>query len=106
MSRLTLAAGSIAPAQPLTKRPGWKALAAHSQTVRGLHLRQLFAENPGLGERVSAEAAGLYLDYSKNRVTDETMRLLIKLAGECGLRQRIAAMFRGEQHLRRIAGDC
>jgi glucose-6-phosphate isomerase len=97
MTRLTLNAGSKVPAQPLTEHPAWKALAAHYQTVRGLHLRQLFAEDPSRGERLSAEAAGLYLDYSKNRITDETMRLLLRLAGECGLRERIAAMFRGER---------
>jgi len=81
----------------LTERPAWKALDAHFQTVRGLHLRQLFADDPRRGERYAAEAAGLYLDYSKNRVTDETLRLLLVLAEECGLRGRIAAMFRGER---------
>jgi glucose-6-phosphate isomerase len=81
----------------LTERPAWKALAAHFQAVRGLHLRQLFADDPQRGERYAAEAAGLYLDYSKNRITDETIRLLMDLAGECGLRERIAAMFGGER---------
>ncbi len=81
----------------LTKRPVWKALAAHYKAIRALHLRQLFAEDPSRGERLTAEAAGIYLDYSKNRVTDETIRLLVQLAEDCGLRARIAAMFRGEK---------
>jgi len=81
----------------LTERPTWKALSEHCRTVRGLHLQQLFADDPGRGERLTAEAAGLYLDYSKNRITDETMRLLVRLAEECGLRERMAAMFRGER---------
>ena len=97
MSRPTLTVSSNAPAQLLTERPAWKALAAHYQTVRGLHLRQLFAEDPRRGERLTAEAAGIYLDYSKNRITDETMRLLQRLAEECGLREHITAMFRGER---------
>jgi glucose-6-phosphate isomerase len=82
---------------PLTQRPAWKALEAHYQQVRGLHLRQLFADDPKRGERLTAEAIGIYLDYSKNRVTDETLRLLLQLAEESGLRQRIDAMFRGER---------
>jgi glucose-6-phosphate isomerase len=81
----------------LTERPAWKALEAHYQTIRRLHLRQLFAEDPARGERFAVEAAGLYLDYSKNRITDETIRLLVQLAGECGLRERIEAMFNGEK---------
>jgi glucose-6-phosphate isomerase len=83
--------------QALTKCPAWKALAEHCEKVRGQHLRQLFADDPRRGERLSAEAAGIYLDYSKNRVTDETMRLLVKLATDCGLRERIDAMFGGAQ---------
>jgi glucose-6-phosphate isomerase len=82
---------------PLTQRPAWKALAAHYQQVRNLHLRQLFADDPRRGERLTLEAVGIYLDYSKNRVTDETLRLLLRLAEECGLRGRIDAMFRGER---------
>lgn len=82
---------------PLTKRPAWKALAGHCQTLRGLHLRQLFAGDPRRGERFAAEAAGIYLDYSKQRVTGETIRLLVGLAEECGLAGRIEAMFGGEQ---------
>src|SRR6201982_2358527 len=77
--------------------PAWKALEAHYSTVRELHLRQLFAEDPKRGERLTLEALGLYLDYSKNRVTDETLKLLLQLAEECGLRARIDAMFRGEK---------
>jgi glucose-6-phosphate isomerase len=83
--------------QRLTERPAWKALEAHCATIRPLHLRQLFAEDPLRGERLTAEASGLYLDYSKNRITDETVRLLVRLAEECGLRERIDAMFCGER---------
>ncbi len=82
---------------PLTQRPAWKALEAHFASVRGLHLRQLFKDDPRRGERLTAEAVGVYLDYSKNRVTDETLKLLLRLAEECGLRQRIDAMFRGDK---------
>jgi len=82
---------------PLTERPAWKALETHYQQVRGLHLRQLFADDPGRGERMTAEAVGLYLDYSKNRLTGETFKLLLQLAEESGLRARIDAMFRGEK---------
>ena len=83
--------------QSLTGRPGWKALESHHQKVREVHLRQLFADDPKRGERLTTEAVGLYLDYSKNRVTDETLKLLFQLAEECGLRDRIDAMFRGEK---------
>ena len=82
---------------PLTARPAWKTLVAHHEKIRNVHLRQLFADDPGRGERLTAEAAGVFLDYSKNRITDETLRLLLQLAEECGLRQRIAAMFRGDK---------
>jgi glucose-6-phosphate isomerase len=81
---------------PLPERKAWQALKRHYDEIAGLHLRELFAEDPGRGERLRAEAAGLYLDYSKNRVTDETMRLLIELAAECGVPERRDAMFRGE----------
>ncbi len=81
--------------QPLIERPAWKALVAHHQAVRNLHLRELFASDPMRGERLAAEAAGLYLDYSKNRVTDETIGLLLRLADECNLATRIDAMFSG-----------
>jgi glucose-6-phosphate isomerase len=76
--------------------PAWKALEAHYQQVRGRHLRELFADDAGRGERLTAEAAGLFLDYSKHRVTDETLKLLVRLAEESGLRERIDAMFRGD----------
>jgi glucose-6-phosphate isomerase len=82
---------------PLTERPAWKALAAQYQQVRGRHLRELFKEDPGRGERLTVEAVGLYLDYSKNRLTDDTLKLLRQLAEESGLRARIDAMFRGEK---------
>src|ERR1700748_644507 len=80
-----------------TERPAWKALAAHFQQVRNRHLRQLFAEDPKRGERLTLEAAGIYLDYSKNRITDKTLELLLQLAEQSGLRARIDAMFRGER---------
>ena len=72
---------------PLTERPAWKALEAHYQEIRKLHLRELFADDPERGERLTAEAAGLYLDYSKNRITAETLKLLLQLAEESGLRR-------------------
>src|SRR6476620_1563172 len=82
--------------QPVTERHSWKALVTHHQNVRELHLRQLFVDDPTRGERMSAQAVGLYLDYSKNRVTDETLKLLVQLADQSGLRERIDAMFRGD----------
>lgn len=86
-----------AASQPPTERPAWKALEAHYQSMQNRHLRQLFADDPERGERFAVEAAGVYLDYSKNRITDETIRLLVQLADECGLRDRIEAMFNGEK---------
>ena len=83
--------------EPLTKCPAWKALEAHNKAIRGLHLRQLFADDPKRGERLTAEAAGIYLDYSKNRITSETINLLLDLAEAVGLRAKIDAMFRGEK---------
>ena len=83
--------------EPLTKRKAWKALQTHYKTVRELHLRNLFADDPKRGERMTAEAVGLFLDYSKNRITGETLKLLIELAEESGLRSRIDAMVRGEK---------
>jgi glucose-6-phosphate isomerase len=83
--------------EPLTKRKAWKALQTHYEQLRGLHLRKLFADDPKRGERMTAEAAGIFLDYSKNRITDETVKLLIQLAEESGLRSQIDAMFRGEK---------
>jgi glucose-6-phosphate isomerase len=82
---------------PLPKRKAWKALQAHYKKIKELHLRDLFADDPKRGERMTTEAAGLFLDYSKNRVTDETIKLLLDLAEESGLRSRIEAMFRGEK---------
>jgi glucose-6-phosphate isomerase len=81
---------------PLPERTAWQALTRHYAEISGQHLRDLFAADPGRGERMTAEAAGLYLDYSKNRVTDQTMRLLVQLAVESQLAQRRDAMFRGE----------
>jgi glucose-6-phosphate isomerase len=83
--------------QPVTARPAWQALEAHSASIRAMHLRELFAADPARGERLAVQAAGVYLDYSKNRVTDETLQLLVRLAEESGLRARIEAMFRGER---------
>src|SRR5467141_694313 len=82
---------------PLTARQSWKALQAHQEKMRELHLRTLFADDAPRGDRLTAEAAGIYLDYSKNRVTDETLALLCRLAEESGLRERIDAMFRGDK---------
>ena len=82
---------------PLTQRPAWKALQRHHHQIRDLHLRQIFADDPGRGKRLSAEAAGLHLDYAKHRITDETVRLLVELAESCGLEERIEAMFSGRK---------
>jgi glucose-6-phosphate isomerase len=91
-------------AQSQTSRPrstgkhgAWRALEDHHGAMRGRHLRDLFADDPARGERMTAEAAGVFLDYSKNRIDDETLRLLVELAEQCGLRERIDAMFRGEK---------
>ena len=83
--------------KPLTQRAAWKKLAAHHKKIKGLHLRKLFAADSKRGERFTAEAAGLFLDYSKNRITSETLKLLLKLANESGLKARIKAMFSGEK---------
>ena len=82
---------------PLTQRAAWKSLQSHYRDIRGQHLREWFAEDPTRGERLTAEAVGIYLDYSKNRVTDVTLRFLIELAEQSDLRGRIDAMFRGEK---------
>lgn len=87
----------IIKATPLTQRPAWKALEEHYQKVRNLHLRTLFAEDSKRGERFALDAVGIYFDYSKNRITDETLRLLFDLANSAGLRERINAMFSGEK---------
>jgi glucose-6-phosphate isomerase len=81
---------------PLRKRPAWAALERHYEAIKDVHLRQLFAEDHKRGDKLAVEAAGIYLDYSKNRITDETLTLLLRLAEESGLRDRIEAMFRGD----------
>jgi glucose-6-phosphate isomerase len=83
--------------KPLTQRPAWKALAAHHKQIQKLHLRKLFADDAKRGEKLTAEAAGLFLDYSKNRVTEKTLKLLLQLADESGLRAKMDAMFAGEK---------
>jgi len=89
--------GSAARVKPLTRRPAWKALQTHFKRLRDIHLRNLFAEDPARADRMAVEALGLYLDYSKNRITDETLKLLLQLAEESNLRARIDAMFRGDK---------
>jgi len=86
-----------ATVKPLTRRRAWKALESHHERTKNLHLRELFAADPGRGARMTAEATGLFLDYSKNRITDETLKLLFELAKESGLRTAIDAMFRGDK---------
>jgi glucose-6-phosphate isomerase len=85
------------PTNPLRERPSWKALEQHHADIGGRHLRDLFGQDAGRGERMTVQASGLYLDYSKNRVTDETLRLLIELARECGLEERRDMMLRGDR---------
>jgi glucose-6-phosphate isomerase len=87
----------MTPLTPLTRRPAWAALQEHYRKIQDTHLRQLFAADPKRGERLTVEAVGLYFDYSKHRITDETIRLLVQLAQESGLRQHIDAMFQGER---------
>jgi glucose-6-phosphate isomerase len=82
---------------PLSERPTWKALEAHYQQIDKMQLRQMFLDDPARGERFTLDVSGVFLDYSKNRITDETLKLLIQLAEESGLRDRIDAMFRGEK---------
>ena len=82
---------------PLTSRPAWKALQQHAETIRPQQLRDLFKSDPARGTRFTAEACGLFLDYSKNRITDETLSLLIQLAKESGLREHTEAMFTGQK---------
>src|ERR1044071_3478259 len=83
--------------QPLTESKAWKSLTAHSKEINKLQLRQLFAQDAKRGERFTVEAAGLFLDYSKNRITDETLKLLLQLAEESNLRAKRDAMFGGEK---------
>src|ERR1051325_7182637 len=86
------------PKRKATKRlPAWKSLAEHSKEIKRLHLRNLFADDTTRGDRFTAEAFGVFLDYSKNRITDATLKLLLQLAEECDLRARIDAMFRGDK---------
>jgi glucose-6-phosphate isomerase len=84
-------------ARTLTRRPAWKALAGHYRKIGNVHLRSLFEDDPRRGKRLAAEGAGLYLDYSKNRITDRTIKLLVNLANECGLRKCIESMFQGRK---------
>jgi len=79
------------------KAAAWTALETHYQQARALQLRDLFAQDPGRAEHFTVEAAGIFLDYSKNRITEQTCKLLVELAGACGLRARIDAMFRGDK---------
>src|SRR5882757_9893334 len=85
------------PIAPLTDRLAWQALDTHHQSISQLHLRNLFADDSARGESMTAEAVGIYLDYSKNRVTKQTLELLLQLADESGLRARIDAMFGGDK---------
>jgi glucose-6-phosphate isomerase len=91
------ARSEISRTQPTAKQAAWRALQDHYETMRGRHLRDLFAHDPKRGERMTAEAVGVFLDYSKHRIDDETLRLLVALAEQSGLRERIDAMFRGEK---------
>src|SRR5215510_12245240 len=83
--------------KPLGQRPAWKALSLHHKKLSKVPLRELFAKDPKRGEHLNAEAAGLFLDYSKNRIIDQTLKLLLRLARESRLQERIEAMFRGER---------
>src|SRR3974377_2606560 len=85
------------PRQSMSKRTIWRKLQDHHASIRGLHLKRLFADDPVRGEQMTAEAAGVYFDYSKNRLREETLKLLIELAERSGLRARIDAMFRGDK---------
>src|SRR5580692_2290900 len=82
---------------PLGDRAAWKALKAHAQAIHDTQMKQLFADDPTRGERYTAEAEGIFLDYSKNRVTDETLKLLLELAEESGLKAKLEAMFTGQK---------
>jgi glucose-6-phosphate isomerase len=92
-----MSASTAVTTTPLTKLPAWKSLTEHYEKIRNLHLRQLFKDDPGRGTRLTAEAEGIYLDYSKHRITDETLKLLLKLAEESGVKARLDAMFSGEK---------
>jgi glucose-6-phosphate isomerase len=97
MARTAKATPKPPAVKPLTKRKAWSALRTHHKTVQSVHLRKLFADNPKRAEKFSLEALGIYFDYSKNRITDKTVTLLLQLARESGLRERIDAMFRGDK---------
>ena len=92
-----MSTATAAPATPLTRLGAWKSLSAHYEKIRTQHLRDLFKDDPGRGTRLTAEAEGIYLDYSKHRITDETLKLLLQLAEESGVKARLDAMFRGEK---------
>jgi glucose-6-phosphate isomerase len=92
-----MSTATAAPAAPLTQLSAWKSLKAHYEKIRSLHLRQLFKDDPGRGTRLTAEAEGIYLDFSKHRITDETLKLLLQLAEESGVKARLEAMFSGEK---------
>jgi glucose-6-phosphate isomerase len=92
-----MSTATAAPAIPLTQLAAWKALKAHHEKISTLHLRQLFHDDPGRGTRLTAEAEGIYLDFSKHRITDETVKLLLELAEESGVKARLEAMFSGEK---------
>ena len=94
---MTSSTETIATLEPLTKQRAWKALDKHYNDIRRVHLRDLFADDPQRGERFTTEAEGIFLDYSKNRITEETVKLLVQLAEESGLRQRIEGMFCGDK---------
>src|SRR5215467_12640228 len=94
---MTVASRQSMNVPALRNRPAWGALEKHYNKIKGVHLRQLFADDRERGQRLAVEACGLYLDYSKNRITDETLRLLLQLAKESGLREPIDAMFRGDK---------
>src|SRR5579862_9732336 len=96
-SEMTTGAETNPVPETLTKKKAWKKLQSHYKKIREVHLRNLFADDPQRGERLILEAAGIFLDYSKNRVTDQTLKLLLQLANETGLRARIDAMFRGDK---------
>ncbi len=94
---MSIGSGTAIATGRVIDQPAWKALQEHHQSIRALHLRELFARDPGRGERLTMEAAGVYFDYSKNRITDDTVTLLVRLAEACGVRARIDAMFQGEK---------
>jgi glucose-6-phosphate isomerase len=97
MATTATTGGTPQDLEPLTKRSAWKALQTHYEKIRGSHLRELFAKDSKRGETMTAEAVGIFFDYSKNRITDETLKLLVQLAEESGLRSQIDAMFRGDK---------